>query len=691
MSKLSELVVPVPSDINDLTAAGIDDGQLVGRSDGRFVGVTGGGASIVSLTYAELVSAIGAGTLIPGQLYEISDFATVHYIVDGNGTSYSTAVVEQYTFAISGTVGTMLVTCGEELSAVLTYDTDAPTTCSDFVTANAALYAAQSITLSTDGNGNLIFAGIAADVSFDAPVFTSLTGDESASQTGFVPAAEPQVITGATEPLIVCALSVNTIAEQAYSPAYPQDKISYDWNPANWLNDKAFAAGAGSGSPTIISNFRGVITFRHDTLLDNYAGFDWRNCKFRRWDTNAPAWDGTVAYSVGQTVTYDNQILQALGSVPVVTPQAEIDTLALSGTSGDAYVSAGGVQETATFDGTLAQTASDFVTSYAAAYLAAGITLTTDGDGNLVFTANVAGIANNVDVWNSDGDLSGSITVNQPNISVPTPTNNYPWVVLFNLNDWIYWLSNPTSEYGVPAGAGYVDLSLFAEGSGNAIYEKQCRGNHVESTLDDAVNNESIGTRLSNNVFVLVNSPYYQTWGNVLLPYCANNLFISSSNNNVLGSGSSGNIFDNARQNTLAQFCWNNLLGTAICNALGIDCQQNVIQGSNNLLGSQCQVNVMWGNSCVLGVQCTSNVIGNSGSPALADVLGAVCSSNVCCPAWAEFQSNTLAPGVSSVDFTGATVVAQSQSKEIYIRPDGAVRLRYYDNNDQLVVVAANA
>ncbi len=52
----------------------------------------GGGGGIEDITYADLVTAIGASGLVEGQLYKITDFATVHWMVDatmGEGLMYS--------------------------------------------------------------------------------------------------------------------------------------------------------------------------------------------------------------------------------------------------------------------------------------------------------------------------------------------------------------------------------------------------------------------------------------------------------------------------------------------------------------------------------------------------------------------------------------------------------------------------
>jgi hypothetical protein len=118
------------------------------------------------------------------------------------------------------------------------------------------------------------------------------------------------IITGATEGLIVTAVAVNKISAEAKSILYPQDVIHYDWNPDNWLDDLSFADL--TGTPAIVTGFKGVIYFRHDTLLDNYMGYDFRNCKFRRWKTDAPVWDSGTTYTKGQWVNDGSFLCRSL-------------------------------------------------------------------------------------------------------------------------------------------------------------------------------------------------------------------------------------------------------------------------------------------------------------------------------------------------------------------------------------------
>jgi len=195
-------IVPLNADNFDSGAA--SNGQVLtadGAGNSAWQDASGGGGAI-DITYADLVTAIGASTLTVGGFYRITDFATKHYIVDANKVQYTT------------------------------------------------------------GDG---------------------------------------IITGAVEPLVVQAIATNAIGSQAFSALYPQDIIYYDWNPAHWLTDLSFAkAGA------IVSGFTGVITFRRDTIYDNYAPGDWRNCKTRRWKTNATAWSSSSSYVAGNIVSHDD-------------------------------------------------------------------------------------------------------------------------------------------------------------------------------------------------------------------------------------------------------------------------------------------------------------------------------------------------------------------------------------------------
>lgn len=98
---------------------------------------------------------------------------------------------------------------------------------------------------------------------------------------------------GSNEVIIVKATGFNTLNKEVQSESYPKDKIYYDWNPANWLNDVSFS----SDGINIISGFKGVIYYRKDTINDIETHYDWRNVKLRRWKLNPVAWDAGTTYA----------------------------------------------------------------------------------------------------------------------------------------------------------------------------------------------------------------------------------------------------------------------------------------------------------------------------------------------------------------------------------------------------------
>ncbi len=307
----------------NFTGAGVTaaDNAGAGTTDVTIAG--GGGAGITDITYADLVTAIGGSTLTPGGLYQM-EFRTTHYIVDGDGTRYFTKIAQVDTVTLTGTSGTASITDAGGLTKTVTFNSDLTTTASDFVTSFAADYLAQGIVL-TSSTVDLIFTANVAGTAFVHPAIANVTGDLTGTSIITTMNDDP-IIIGTLEHLIFMATSANTISREVYSKEYPQDIIHYDWNPNNWLKDLSFA-DAEVTALIIIDGFKGVITFRHDTLLDNYAGFDWRNCKSRRWKINVPIWVVTVEYHAGDYITYINNkiyrgIATGTGQVPTESSSA---------------------------------------------------------------------------------------------------------------------------------------------------------------------------------------------------------------------------------------------------------------------------------------------------------------------------------------------------------------------------------
>lgn len=114
----------------------------------------------------------------------------------------------------------------------------------------------------------------------------------------------PTTNTGTTEPIYVLATSASTIDQRVISSVYSEDLIYWDPEPSNFYSDEAFTTKAAP--TTIISGFKGAITYRKDTNRNIEAFYDWRGFVFRRWklDTTiyTATWTNGVSYSAGAIV-----------------------------------------------------------------------------------------------------------------------------------------------------------------------------------------------------------------------------------------------------------------------------------------------------------------------------------------------------------------------------------------------------
>lgn len=107
------------------------------------------------------------------------------------------------------------------------------------------------------------------------------------------------------------------------------------------------------------------------------------------------------------------------------------DTLTLSGASGTADITAaGGLTKTVTFSSSLSTSASNFVTTNAAAYLVEDIVITNEtGSEDIVFTANTSGTPfTSPVITTTSGDLTGSVSTTtwQEPLIVVTPDYQRP-------------------------------------------------------------------------------------------------------------------------------------------------------------------------------------------------------------------------------------------------------------------------
>lgn len=119
---------------------------------------------------------------------------------------------------------------------------------------------------------------------------------------------------------------------------------------------------------------------------------------------------GTFFFPGGTEPTVTVNSKDVFEAIFQATNTTRVHTITLSGNSGTASVSMGGVTKTATYSSSLNTTASNFVSANAAAYLAVGITLTA-GSGTLIFTTNATTrFMAPPTIYNATLTLAGTVT-----------------------------------------------------------------------------------------------------------------------------------------------------------------------------------------------------------------------------------------------------------------------------------------
>jgi hypothetical protein len=145
--------------------------------------------------------------------------------------------------------------------------------------------------------------------------------------------------------------------------------------------------GSPAGTPTS--------TFGHGILPDDYIRFV--SFKMNTWlqETTRPILTADNRYKKQKYSATRGGLAKpvvALNSIKVTnTPIKQVDTVTLSGTSGTANLTCAGVIRVLTFNTSLTQTATDFVTANEAADSGVGVVLTSSGP-DLIFTSTIAGI-----------------------------------------------------------------------------------------------------------------------------------------------------------------------------------------------------------------------------------------------------------------------------------------------------------
>lgn len=172
-----------------------------------------------------------------------------------------------------------------------------------------------------------------------------------------------------------------------------------------------------------------------------------------------------------------------------------------------------------------------------------------------------------------------------------------------------------------------------------------------------------------------------------LLP---NNVFLGKTNHNsfggrlynntFLGSCNSNQSTDTFSNNILGSFTSNKVGNAFSDNVAGDDFNGNVI--ANNFSSNQIANNFIFNN---IASDFTENTVGADFS---VNTINSGFAANIVGP---DFTRNVVNSDVVSIDFSSATHVYQPYVCEIVRRQDGALRLKYLDNTDALVVANVTA
>jgi hypothetical protein len=361
----------------------------------KFVGFTTKGASTKT-----------SGAFTAGKTYEIltynsdDDFTNLGASANEVGATFTAgtltgsvahttanraAVKQVDTVTLTGTGGAVRVTGAGGLTKTLHFTSTLDDTAALFETDNAVAYLAQGIVV-TAGTATIIFTADVAGTGFTSPVVTNV----------------PYDLAGTVANTVVNRVAVKQIDTVTVTGTGGALSISGAGTLTKILH---FDTSLGDTVDSFVTDFaadylaKGIVVTASDPDIIFTA------------ETAGTGFTTPVVTNIPYDV--DGTVVNTQANVTAVKQK---DTITLTGTSGTAVTSGGGLEaKLITFVDTLDNAAAQFVTDHAAAYLAVGVVVTASTN-TLIFEANVAGTAFvHVDVLNVTGNLDGTM--------VPTTAN----------------------------------------------------------------------------------------------------------------------------------------------------------------------------------------------------------------------------------------------------------------------------
>lgn len=376
---------------------------------------------------------------------------------------------------------------------------------------------------------------------------------------------------GPVEPILVLAISSNTISDVAYQPSYPNDKIRYDWT----FNITEVTSGTSFGR----------ITERIDEF-NNRTDYDHRNILFKRYKLftyrEELRINGTVEILSGGTVSGTNTTFSSLTVGDVIyTNNVSPSYFEIVSISGNTLMTVSGDTITTTGPGAIIYNT---------------IEETNDSEGYFSYKrTNVK--TNDYLEYTTFGD---AISQNYAkNTYIGNYANNYT-----NIGSDTFILSNNVFLEGAYESNKFGDYcynNTFGTDNSNNIWGDYCYGNVSTNDIDDCVFKDSfnnnlintnltenqIGANFNNNRLLAENSSgfRYNIIGNdfnnnTIYSDFYDNQILNDFNGNTIGDfGNVGDTF-NVYRNRIGQNFNNNIIRQDFQNnSIGNNYQQNIVNG----------------------------------------------------------------------------------------------------------------
>jgi hypothetical protein len=241
-------------------------------------------SELINITYSQLSSSIYNQTLTTGKHYKITDYQTVHNILDGN-----TITSDIHTGSIEPLVVFSISTGSIDKTAIST------------------VYPQDTIYYDITGGDtrDIAFFGVGV------PPPTYTVDDINNS----IPLGPPEgysvvILPGSPSPWNTHIHQITTYISSNWTYASASiNEYAYVTSNTNTYMFSGTSWNLITPELLPVNGFKGLITYRKDTIRNNECYYDFRNIIFRRWKVNATGWVSSGSYTAKDIVSGSNDYL----------------------------------------------------------------------------------------------------------------------------------------------------------------------------------------------------------------------------------------------------------------------------------------------------------------------------------------------------------------------------------------------